>query len=106
MTGRYNLKVSDFARTVARASDAVESKKLGHAECVAHLAYWLGVEEGVSPEGLQTLLLAGLFHDLGWIFLAAEVARFPHELRVGLLAGFPLRTQLGHGLAEAECGFV
>lgn len=75
MSGRYNLKVSGVARTMARAADAAEQKRLGHARCVAHLVYRLARSADLSAEACQSLLLAGLFHDVGWILLASDVAR-------------------------------
>lgn len=70
-----NLKVSELVRTIARAADAAEGKQLGHARCVSHLAYLIAMEEGVDPHGCRDVLLGGLFHDLGWLLLAPDVAR-------------------------------
>jgi HD-GYP domain-containing protein (c-di-GMP phosphodiesterase class II) len=103
MTRRYNLKVSDFARTMARAVDAAEGKRLGHARLVSHLAWLLAAEEGLSPEDGQVLLLAGLFHDLGWILLAPELARCgaePEFLARHPLDGRPAAHDLDFLVAE------
>ena len=73
MEGRYNLKVSEFARSLGRAVDAAEGKRLGHAQCVSHLAFQLGRQTDATPEDLRDIVLAGLLHDIGWVLLAPEL---------------------------------
>jgi HD-GYP domain-containing protein (c-di-GMP phosphodiesterase class II) len=89
MAVHYRLKVSDLARTAARAGDAAEGKKLGHARCVSQLAYTMAELVGLSPDVRQSVLLAGLFHDIGWIQLAKELARLGGSADAPLLQGHP-----------------
>ena len=94
MEGRYNLKVSEFARSLGRAVDAAEGKRLGHAQCVSHLAFQLGRQTDATPEDLRDIVLAGLLHDIGWVLLAPELARTLGGSASELLRKHPLEE--GH----------
>lgn len=98
MEGRYNLKVSEFARSMGRAVDAAEGKRLGHAQCVSHLAFQLARQNDATPEELRDIVLAGLLHDVGWVLLAPELARTLGGSAAELLRKHPLEE----GLLERE----
>ncbi|MBN1945816.1 MAG: HD domain-containing protein [Bradymonadales bacterium] len=108
MQGHYNLKVADLARTMSQVGDAAEGKHLGHAQAVAHLSYALGRQQALSAGESQALLLAGMFHDIGWVLLAPEVARIAGGMDSSPLRQHPCgKTSVSSGLwplLEAHAG--
>jgi putative nucleotidyltransferase with HDIG domain len=65
---------------LANAVDAKSPWTAGHSERVTKLALSIGKEMGLSPPDLETLQLAGMFHDMGKIGVPEVILDKPGRL--------------------------
>lgn len=98
------LRPSALACAMSRAADAAEGKTLGHARCVAHLAWLLADDLHWDDAAKGALLVAGLLHDVGWMLVAPDVARaagpgLDNPLRSHPVGSFPVGPEFGPLLA-------
>jgi polar amino acid transport system substrate-binding protein len=56
-----------YILSIARAIDSKDSYTRGHSERVAYLSVFLAEKLGLGKEAIQTILIAGLLHDVGKI---------------------------------------
>jgi diguanylate cyclase (GGDEF)-like protein/putative nucleotidyltransferase with HDIG domain len=62
------------------AVDNKDSYTRRHSEDVAEFALWIAEELGVSPEGMRTIRVGALLHDVGKITVPDEILRKPGRL--------------------------
>jgi diguanylate cyclase (GGDEF)-like protein len=65
---------------LANALEAQDSYTHNHARALAEMALAVGTELGFEDQGLKTLELAALFHDIGKIGIPSEIIRKPGPL--------------------------
>jgi diguanylate cyclase (GGDEF)-like protein len=65
---------------LANALEAQDEYTHNHARALAEMALAVGTELGFEDQGLKTLELAALFHDIGKIGIPSEIIRKPGPL--------------------------
>ena len=72
-----------FIETIEAFSTIVEQSDpytAGHQKKVAKLAKAIAIKMGMKPEVIQTVYIAGMLHDLGKIFIPAQILNKPSKI--------------------------
>lgn len=88
----YNEAITAFIA----ALEAKDGYTRGHSQRVSEMAVLLGEELGMSAEGLRTLALSGLLHDVGKLAVPDSVLNKPGGLteeEFTLIKGHPARGE-------------
>jgi HD-GYP domain-containing protein (c-di-GMP phosphodiesterase class II) len=80
---------------LANALEAQDEYTSNHARALAEMALAVGAELGLQDEGLKTLELAALFHDIGKIGVPSEIIRKAGPLTAGERRTMNLHPAIG-----------
>ncbi len=72
----------------------------GHQQRVTALSLAIGRELGMTPRDLETLRVAGLLHDVGKVFVPADLLTRPGILREEELSLIRMHPQVGYELLK------
>lgn len=65
MNNGRNIELIDLIMCLSDAMDFIDPAVVDHHRQVAYIAYNIGAEQGLSPDELRQLILAGALHDIG-----------------------------------------
>lgn len=83
---------------LASAMEARDPYTAGHQRRVTSLAYAIAVEMGLPEEQITGLRMAALIHDIGKIFVPAEILSKPGQLMETEFNLIKLHSQAGHDI--------
>lgn len=92
--------IEGFIETISLAVEKRDPYTAGHQKRVAHLAWAIAKEMGLPAEEVEAVRMAGMVHDLGKIFVPAEILNKPgrlHELEFSLIKTHP---QMGYEILQ------
>lgn len=108
LESRYRLQREEshgiLLNTIGAIAQAMEKRDpytAGHQERVAHLATAIGRQMGLTSHELEGITLGGKIHDIGKIYIPAEILVRPGkitELEFGILKTHP---DVGYEIVEA-----
>ncbi|NLZ44751.1 MAG: HD-GYP domain-containing protein [Clostridia bacterium] len=95
-------KIMDgFIETISVTVEKRDPYTAGHQKRVALLAREIAKEMGLSREEIEAVRMAGIVHDLGKIYIPAEILNKPgrlHDLEFALIRTHP---QMGYDILKA-----
>ena len=71
-----------FIQAISHTIEARDPYTAGHQKRVSNLARCIAQELNLSPDQIESIRMAALIHDLGKIFVPAEILNKPGELQV------------------------
>ena len=71
---------TDLIHAIRLLVDAKDEKTRGHSDRVAEIASRMGREVGLSPEAVEHLRLAGVFHDIGKVAVPDSILKSSSKL--------------------------
>lgn len=77
---RLRRAVEDTVRVLAAAVEARDPYTAGHQQRVAQLAVAIATELGLPPEQIEGIRFGGLIHDVGKVYVPAEILNRPGRL--------------------------
>ncbi len=72
----------------------------GHQKRVAHIASAIASEMGLSSNDIDGIYLSGLIHDLGKIYIPAEILSRPGRLSIEEMALVKTHAQVGYDIVK------
>jgi len=92
--------VEQTIKLVSSLVDARDPYTAGHQQRVAELACAMAQEMGLSAEQIEVIRIAGLIHDLGKIFVPAEILSKPGRLTEIEFSLVKMHAQVGYELLK------
>jgi PAS domain S-box-containing protein/putative nucleotidyltransferase with HDIG domain len=77
---RLQNALDGTVRAMAKTVEARDPYTAGHQERVAKLAYAIARELNLSPDQINGIQMAGIVHDIGKIYVPAEILSKPSKL--------------------------
>ena len=99
----YDTLMKNMESTIYAMTDVVETRDpytAGHQQRVANLAFNIGKELNLTEEKLTSVRLAAAVHDIGKIYVPAEILSKPKkltEIEFGLIKAHP---EVGHDILK------
>ncbi len=87
-------------KTIALTTEIRDPYTAGHQQRVAKLAHAIAAELNLSPEQLEGIRVAGSLHDIGKIYVPAEILSKPGKLRQSELNLLKDHAQVGYDLLK------
>ncbi|MFQ5862743.1 MAG: HD domain-containing phosphohydrolase, partial [Candidatus Brocadiales bacterium] len=99
---RETLRIA-LRRTIVALASAVEKNNSSTSDRgwrLADLARAIATEMGLSPEQIEGIRIAGLFHDIGNASVPAEILNKPYKIQKAELDIIKTHPQIGHELLK------
>lgn len=97
---KLQLTLVETIEAIALALEKRDPYTSGHQHRVSELAVAIASEMGLSPEKIEGLRLGGLIHDIGKIYVPAEILSWPgrvSDLQMELIRTHP---EVGHEIVQ------
>ncbi len=91
--------------TVNALASIVETRdpySAGHQECVTQLACAIAREMGLPEEQIEGIHVAGILHDIGKIYVPAEILSKPGPITEGEFSIIKTHPQVGYDILIKE----
>lgn len=97
---QLNAALESAIAAIALTIEKRDPYTAGHQRRVADLASAIGREMGLDEERVRGILFGGLIHDIGKIYVPAEILNRPGRLSVHELAMIKTHPQIGHEIVK------
>jgi HD-GYP domain-containing protein (c-di-GMP phosphodiesterase class II)/DNA-binding LacI/PurR family transcriptional regulator len=77
---KYHVAMAGFINTLVKTIEVRDPYTAGHQRRVADLARKIGEEMALSNELVETIRMAAIIHDLGKIYIPAEILNKPGKI--------------------------
>jgi putative nucleotidyltransferase with HDIG domain len=77
---KYHIAMAGFINTLVKTIEVRDPYTAGHQRRVSDLARTIAEELGLSNELIETIRMAAIIHDLGKIYIPAEILNKPGEI--------------------------
>ncbi len=98
--GRLRAALGDTIRALALAVEARDPYTAGHEQRVADLCVAIGTELDLPAERLEGLRLGALVHDIGKIYVPAEILNRPGRLSKPEFEMIKSHPEVGYGIVK------
>jgi HD-GYP domain-containing protein (c-di-GMP phosphodiesterase class II) len=78
---KFRKAMAAFINTLVKAIETRDPFTAGHQRRVADLARRIAQEMALAPEVIETVRMAGIIHDLGKIYIPAEILTKPGKIK-------------------------
>jgi PAS domain S-box-containing protein/putative nucleotidyltransferase with HDIG domain len=100
MRGALSETLLQTVRALALTVEKRDPYTAGHQERVALLAGAIAAEMGMPPEQVEGIRLGGIIHDIGKIYIPAEILNRPGRLTVTEYAIIKSHPEVGHDIMK------
>jgi putative nucleotidyltransferase with HDIG domain len=92
--------MSGFINAIALTVETRDPYTAGHQQRVADLASAIAVEMRLSPEQVEGVRMAAIIHDLGKIYIPAEILNKPSRLNELEFTFIKLHSEVGYNILK------
>lgn len=96
----YRQMLDQTVRAIALTVEKRDPYTAGHQARVAHLAEAIGAHMGLGPERLEGLRMGAVIHDIGKIWLPAEILNRPGQLTTIEFDLVKTHAEVGHDIVK------
>ena len=96
----YRDSLVDTIQAIARTVEKRDPYTAGHQQRVAELASAIGREMGLAPERIEGLRLGALIHDIGKIYIPAEILNRPGRLSSAEFEIIKTHPEVGYDIVK------
>jgi putative nucleotidyltransferase with HDIG domain len=100
MRGALSESLLQTIRALALTVEKRDPYTAGHQERVSRLAGAIAAEIGMPPEQVEGIRLGGLIHDIGKIYVPAEILNRPGRLTATEFAIIKNHPEVGHDIMK------
>ncbi len=100
MRGALSETLLQTVRALALTVEKRDPYTAGHQERVARLAGAIAAEMGMPPEQVEGIRLGGIIHDIGKIYIPAEILNRPGRLTATEYAIIKSHPDVGHDIMK------
>ena len=98
---QYRSMLEQTIQAIALTIEKRDPYTAGHQARVSHLATAMGEELGLPPDKLEGLRLGGMIHDIGKIYLPAEILSRPGRLTEAEFALVKTHSEVGADIVRS-----